>query len=215
MKTSATNITYGVVASALILAGCQQSEPMAATPTQPQAAVATAAPAPQPGRIAVFDIDHIADQTGMVQEMQKKILAKKEELQKDLEEFSKKLRTTLEAEGKKLKKDKDLKKKAMALEQGAALKFRQGQAEADQALNIYRLRLISEIRDVIRPVAREVAYGKGFDVILLRNDTVVFDVKDEVELTNEILMAYQTRHPEAVKKPEPAAATEKPAPAKK
>lgn len=200
----------------LVLVGCQQSEPQAATPEAAPAAQASIAPtagAPMSGRIAVFDIDYIGDQTGMVQSMQKKMADKKAELQKELEEFGKKLQETLQEEGKKLKKDKDLPKKARALEQATQMRYRQVQAEADAALNGYRMKLIGEIRDAIKPVAKEVAYGKGFNIIMLRNDTVVFDAKDEVDLTADILTAYRAKHPDAVKKPEPEAKTER-APAK-
>ena len=199
--------------TALFMAGCQQSEPQAATPAAAQAAQAPAAASvampSTSGRIAVFDIDYVADQTGMMQSLQKKVTAKKDELKKELESFSKKLQTALQEEGKKLKKDKDLPQKARALEQATQIKFRQGQAEADAALNAYRIKLIGEVRDAIKPIARQVAYGKGFDIILLSNDMVVYDVKDEVELTNEILMAYQAKHPDAVKQPEPEPKTEK------
>lgn len=199
------SLAYAVAAAALILVGCEQGEPMAATPAAQTAPVQTAAaPVQVSSRVAVFDIDYVADQTGMMQDMQKKIAAKKEELTKDLDGFRKKLQEQLEVEGKKLKKDKDLPQKAAALEQATAIKFRQGQAEADAALNAYRIQLIGEIREAIKPVAREIAFGMGFEVLLLSNDMVVFEVNEEVELTNEILMAYQARFPDAVKKPEPA-----------
>jgi Skp family chaperone for outer membrane proteins len=206
------SLAYAVTAAALLLIGCEQGEPMAATPSPQPAAAATAVNAPAAsGRVAVFDIDYIADQTGMMQDMQKKILTKKDELAKDLDSFRGKLQEQLEKEGQKLKKDKDLPKKAAALEQATALKFRQGQAEADQALNAYRLQLIGEIREAIKPVAREVAFAMGFDVLMLSNDMVVFEVREEVELTKEILLAYQARFPDAVKKPEPATDANKPA----
>ncbi|QFY90749.1 OmpH family outer membrane protein [Magnetovirga frankeli] len=202
MKISQTHV---VALVALVLVGCDQGEPMAATPAQqaaPAPRLATTANAAGVSRVAVFDIDQVAEQTGMMQDMQKKILAKKERLSKDLDDFRKRLQDQLEKEGKKLTKDKDLPNKAAALEQATAVKFRQGQVEADAALNAYRIQLISEIRDAIKPVAREVAFGMGFDILLLSNDMVVFEVREEAELTNEILMAYQARFPDAVKKAE-------------
>lgn len=208
--------SHVLIAAAFILSGCQQSESTAADAPAPQSAPVAAAAVT--GRVAVFDIDYVADQAGMVQDMQAKIEAKKEELTKELDAIGKKIQTTLEAEGKKLKKDKELPEKARALEQGAAIKFRQVQAEADARLNAYRIQLIGEIREAIKPVAREVAYGRGFDILMLRNDTVVFDTKDEVELTQTILKAYQAKFPNAVKKPEPEAKkvdAPKPAEAKK
>jgi Skp family chaperone for outer membrane proteins len=207
MKTS---LTYAIAALALVLVGCEQGEPMAATPAQqPGQAGMMAAPMAS-SRVAVFDIDYVAEQTGMMQDMQKKILAKRESLTKELDSFRKKLQDQLEKEGKKLKKDKDLPQKAATLEQATAMKFRQGQADADAALNAYRIQLIGEIREAIKPVAREVAFGMGFDVLLLSNDMVVFSTRDEVELTSEILMAYQARFPNAVKRPEPAPESKKP-----
>jgi Skp family chaperone for outer membrane proteins len=209
-----------LVAMSFVLSGCQQSESTAA---DAPAAAPQAVSVVQSGRVAVFDIDYVADQTGMVQEMRAKIEARKEELTKELEAVGKKIQTTLEAEGKKLKKDKDLPEKARALEQGAQIKFSQVQAEADARLNAYRIQLIGEIREAIKPVAREIAYAKGFDILMLRNDMVVFDVKDEAELTQAVLKGYQAKFPNAVKKPEPEpkaeapkpAEAKKPAPAKK
>lgn len=198
MKMRPTQI---LIAAAFVLSGCQQGESTAAD--APPAAAPQSASAVAGGRVAVFDIDYVADQAGMVQEMQAKIEAKKEELTKELDAVGKKIQTTLEAEGKKLKKDKDLPEKARALEQGAQIRFRQVQAEADARLNAYRIQLIGEIREAIKPIAREVAYGKGFDMLMLRNDMVVFDTKDEVELTQAILKAYQAKFPNAFKKPEP------------
>jgi Skp family chaperone for outer membrane proteins len=150
----------------------------------------------------VFDIDKVADETGMFQDVKKKLRVKRDALNNELENFAKKLKSELQKQGKKLKKDKDLKKKIATLERGTQVKFRQGQAEADAAFKAYSVELATAMRDRIKPVAREVAYGMGFDVILLKNDLVVFDHKDEVDLTQEILMAYQARHPDAVKKAE-------------
>ena len=213
--------TQILVALSFVLSGCQQGESTAAD-TPPAAAPSTLSVV-QGGRVAIFDIDHVADQTGMVQDMRAKIEARKEELSKELDAVGKKIQATLEAEGKKLKKDKDLPEKARALEQGAQIKFSQVQAEADARLNAYRIQLIGEIREAIKPVAREVAHAKGFDILMLRNDMVVYDVKDEAELTQAILSAYQAKFPNAVKKPEPEPKAEskkpaeaaKPAPAKK
>jgi Skp family chaperone for outer membrane proteins len=189
-------LSIALIASALVISGCQESNG------------GTAAPAAESsvGTVAVFDIDKVADETGMVQEMNKKMKERAVQLRKDLQEFHKKLKGELEKQAKKLDpKEKNFRQKVAALEQGAQIKFRQTQAQADQALNVYRIKQISEIRELIKPVAKEVASSKGFTILLLRNDTVVFDAIDPVELTDEILASYQGKHPEAVKKPEPEA----------
>ncbi len=207
-----TNYLLGLIAISVLVMGCQQGEPQAA----PQAAAPAHSPAPAPmqqpapppppqkGRVAVFDIDYVADQTGMFQDMKGKLKVKRGELNKELETFAKKLKETLQAEGKKIKKGKNQKREIAALEQGAQIKFRQEQAKADAVFKNYSVKLAAEMRDRIKPVAREVAFSKGFDVILLKNDMVVFENSDDVNLTQTILMAYQARHPDAVKKPEPA-----------
>jgi Skp family chaperone for outer membrane proteins len=212
--------SFAVIASLFAVIGCQESADVTAAPAA--AAVQEAAPvqavampdkSPM-GKLAIFDLNAVADETGMLQSMSKKMGEKAVELKKNLETFHKDLQKELEKQAKdiqaKIKKNKKIKKKeqefkkqAMVLEQGAQIKFRQAQAQADQALNLYRVKLVSEIREAIRPVAKEVSEAKGFKVLLLRNPELVFDVSEGVDLTQEILVSYQAKHPDAVKKPEP------------
>ncbi len=159
--------------------------------------------APKTESVAVFDIDRVADETGMFQSMQKKLAVKRESLKKELKEFRVSLKAQLQEEGKKIaKKTKDKKqrmKKIAMLEQAAQIQFSKGQAKAEQALNAYNVSLVDGIRKSILPVAQEVYKELGYKVLLLRNPLIVYDVAAEADLTDAILQRYQTKYPDAKK----------------
>lgn len=195
------NLILALAAAPLLFTGCQGQAPSVPAPSD---------------RIAVFDINRITEEANLMSAVQEKVKAKQAELVKELTEYKTSLLDEMRAQEAKIdSQDKDRAQKAAELQRAVEIQLIKAQRQADLALNAHRASVIGELRDLFKPIAREVAKAKGFKMVLLKNDALVFDFAEELDLTNEIMASYKAKHPESVKKPEdaPKEKAEAPAPA--
>lgn len=197
-----------LAASTLLAAGCQEPAPPAPADSVPlveapmvEAPTVTASA----DTVAVFDIDRIVKEAGLASLFELKIKMKRDELLQELIKYKDALQAELQKEVKKLGAQ-DRAKKFAILRQAAEMQLAKAQRKADQALNIHRGAVIMEFREQLKPIARQVARDKGYKMVLLKNDVIVFEFAEELDLTADILASFKDLHPGMLKDAEDAAA---------
>ncbi len=197
-----------LAASTLLAAGCQEQAPPAPADSAPlveapmvEAPTVTAST----DTVAVFDIDRIVKEAGLASLFELKIKTKRDELLQELIKYKEALQAELQKEVKKLG-PQDRAKKFAILRQAAEMQLSKAQRKADQVLNIHRGAVIMEFREQLKPIARQVARDKGYKMVLLKNDGIVFEFAEELDLTADILASFKDLHPGMLKDAEDAAA---------
>ena len=68
------------------------------------------------------------------------------------------------------------------------------------------------LQDEVRPFAQQVASAKGLGVVIPKNEGFLLSVDPGVDITNDVISAYQLKKPSpSAAAPAPAAITPKPA----
>ncbi|MBU0499996.1 MAG: OmpH family outer membrane protein [Gammaproteobacteria bacterium] len=184
------NLILSLAIASLSFTGCQGQMPPPPAPTN---------------IVAVFDINRITEEAGLMSAVQEKAKTKQEELVQELTKYKASLLEELKQQVEKIDSlDGSRDQKVAELQRAVEIQLIKAQRQADVALNTHRAGVIGELRDLFKPIAREVARAKGFKIVLLKNDAVVFDFVDELDLTDEIMASYRAKHPEAAQKPESA-----------
>lgn len=168
-------MTVSVIACAVV--GCNKSE----TPT-------AEAPA-NPGAVAVIDLDEVARQLGRDIEMANSIKAAQKTLNERLAEVQIKYRDEFTKKKDELGEEpaEEELQSLQAFGQQANLQFNQVVQTAKNNLNKHRIGLISDFRKDAKPIAQEVAKEKGLNIIITKNDSVVFSYETAVDITDEVV----------------------------
>ena len=84
-------------------------------------------------------------------------------------------------------------------------------------LNQYREELKLRFREKVRPFAQEVATRKGFSIVIPKNEGLLLSVDPGNDITNDVIVAFQSagQKPAAAPAPAKAAGEEAAAPVKK
>lgn len=161
------------------------------------------------GGLAVVDLDVVAASTGRTQEINELLLVRQNALNQDLEKLQTRLNQEI-AEKKKEHADPptDEQKALQAQWEKNKLALQlQARQQAAQALQAYRQELLIRFRNEIKPVAQEVAATRGLSVVIPKNEGFLLSVDPGVDITADVIKAYQTRKPSPTKT---AAAPSKP-----
>ena len=198
------SLSVALVAGAMLAVGCgfQNGQPQASSS----------------GGLAVLDLDVIARSIGRTSQIEEAFTTQqnglKLQLQKVQADFSKQI------EDKKLEygenpTEEQLKELA-GMNRNAITQFTQLNRKAESELAKYRTKLVADLRSEIRPIAQEVAASKGLSIVIPKNEGFLLSVDPGVDITADVLRAYQTRKPAptaAVAAPsQPVKAPAKPAP---
>jgi Skp family chaperone for outer membrane proteins len=81
-------------------------------------------------------------------------------------------------------------------QQQANKNLSQAKRKVQTDLAQHRVQLVQQFRDQIKPYARQVAQKRGLSVIMTKNDTVVYDFSDSVDITADVVKAIRTNQPQ-------------------
>ena len=141
--------------------------------------------------VAILDIDKVVKETGLGREMNDKLKNVQGQLESQLNTIQKELQSKVD-EKKKKAGNKPGKKQQAELNNFAGqaqIQLQNAQRQASDKLGQERARLITELREKIRPLAREIAESKGMRVVIIKNNAVVLDYSPETEITDDVIQA--------------------------
>jgi len=143
------------------------------------------------GRVAVLDIQRVAEETGYARQISYQLDELRNNLQTQLTGAQEKLNSQLtdkqQAIGKKPSKDQLAELNQMFAEAKAQLQKAQQQAQG--IFQKQRSHLASQLLDSVRPFAKRIANQRGLDVVVLKNDLLVFDFSPDTDITNDVIAA--------------------------
>ncbi len=169
------------------------------------------------GGLAVVDLDEIAKAVGVSARLDDMLKMKKVSLNNALvkadTELTEGLKTLIEEvkaehpeqvpaeEARKIQKE--------SATANAKRQMMQNQAQAELAKFENQLKV--QFRAVVRPVAQEIAAKKGFSIVIPKNDALLLSVEPGSDITNDVILALQTRKTSTEVKPAPATEAAPPA----
>jgi len=178
---------------------------------------AGSATSPQ-GGVAVVDLGEVAKSVGantvfsdMVKmrgaklnnELGKVTTDLKEDLNLKIEEVKTQFPETVPADEAKKLRDQSI---------SANAKLQQLRSQAQVDLSTFTEQLKQQFRAEVRPIAQEIAAKKGFSIVIPKDDALLLSVSPDNDITNDVILALQTRNQKASAdaKAKPAAAAAKP-----
>ncbi|QDU95015.1 OmpH family outer membrane protein [Lignipirellula cremea] len=167
--------------------------------------------ASSPSGVAVIDLDEVARRLGRDIKMTEMIKAGEGVVNQQL--------ATVQASYEQQLSDKkaefgeeateEANKTLAQMHQQASFQFNQARQQAAAKLSQHRAQLIQQFREEVKPIAREAAAAKGYNIVLTKNDSVLFDFASTHDVTEEVIAAmsksdYKAPQPITTK---PAAST--------
>ncbi len=143
----------------------------------------------QKGGVAVLDIDEAAKQLGVEEKVRVDLLNLQNNLNADLQ----KAQGTMQSQMDQVEKaagespTEEQRKQIVATNQQLNEEFNRIKTQAQQNLAQERVRLISEFRARIEPVALKAAKAVGLDVVLMKVTPPVFAYDTSVDITQETI----------------------------
>jgi len=164
----------------------------------------------QKGGVAILDIDGVAKDLGVEEQVRVTLLSMQESLNTELQKAQSTLQAQMngveQAAGENPTDEK--KQEVLATNQQLNAEFNRLKAQAEQNLGLERIRLINDFRIKLEPIALEVAKGKGFDVVLMKVTPPIFASAPEVDITAETIKLAKSKGMQVqVTAPAPPAAT--------
>jgi Skp family chaperone for outer membrane proteins len=140
------------------------------------------------GKTAVLDLDEIAKRLGQDVKMTESIRAKEAALNREVDARVAALQQQLAAKRKELgdKPSEEQKKQLAAMEAQARQQASQLRTKAAALVKQHRLGVIRQFREEVKAVGDRIAAKKGIDLLLTKNDTVVFSYQPLVDITDDI-----------------------------
>jgi len=154
------------------------------------------------GGMAVIDLDHVAKTIGRTQEINDSWQVRKSALDQALQQAQSKFREEIankKAEFGEQPTDEQ-KTQLAAMERDATNRLLQAGRKAQADLENFRNQMVAQFRAEIRPFAQQVASSKGLSIVIPKNEGFLLSVDPGVDITNDVISAYQ------LKKPTPSAA---------
>lgn len=180
-------LTISLLAAAFLLTGC--------------------GPQPQASQIAVIDLSAIARATGEDEVIRQRAEAGREELTAQLQQLATNLDAQLADEREKAGTEPSAEDAARLEQLGVQARQQLGQAqqEAQQQATQMESDLVYEFREAVMPVAEGIAKDKGA-VVILSNDAYIFWADESINITAEVITAWNESKPAAAAAaPEPSA----------
>lgn len=155
------------------------------------------------GMVAVIDLDAVAERLGADKTIAKSITRRQSSHNVKLANFAESLKTQL-SERQQALSDTATRQEKVALatwQQQANNNLSQAKRQVETDLMKHRTELVSQFRADIKPIARKIAGSRGLSLIVTKNDSVVYDYTDSVDITGAVvqeLLSQRSRIPPAV-----------------
>jgi len=143
------------------------------------------------GRVAVLDIQRVAKETGYEHQISYQLDELRNNLQNQLTGAQAKLNSQLSDKQTEIgkKPSKDQLKELNQMFTVAKTQLQKAQQQAQGIFQKERSHLANQLLDSVRPYAKRVANKRGLDVVVLKNDLLVFDFSPDTDITNEVIAA--------------------------
>jgi Skp family chaperone for outer membrane proteins len=187
-------------AGAMLLAGCG-FQPGSQTASAPK------------GGMAVIDLDEVAKTIGRTQEINDSWQVRKRALDQALQQAQTKFRDEITAKKQEFGEQPtdEQQQTLIALEREANNRLLQAGRKAQADLEGFRNQMVAQFRAEIRPFAKQVATEKGLSIVIPRNEGFLLSVDPGVDITSDVISAYQFKKPAASAAPVQQAAVTPPA----
>lgn len=151
-------------------------------------------PADTGSTVAVLDLGALAQATGEDELIREKAEAGRVELNTQLQQLATDLDQQINAEREKLGESPSEEEAAriQQLTTQARQQIGQAQQQAQQQANQMELNLVDEFREAVLPLAQDIAKEKGVRLIL-SSDAYVFWADSSVDITAEVITAWQAQ----------------------
>ncbi|MEX2581224.1 MAG: OmpH family outer membrane protein [Verrucomicrobiales bacterium] len=141
----------------------------------------------QKGGVAVLDIDAVARNLGVEEQVRQSLVTMQnslnEELQKKQQNLQSQMAGVEQAAGEDPSEEK--RREIMATNQQLNAEFNRLKAQAQEALVQERVRLINEFRIDLEPIALKAAEARDLDVVLMKVTPPVFAYGADVDITED------------------------------
>lgn len=167
----------------LLAAGCNQSPSLEK-------------PAPNAlAGVAVIDLDEVARQLGSDKQIVTAIKQREAALNNKLSQMAKQYTAQFEKQKETLNAVPQEQESAVQLatfQQQVNQNYNNARAKAQQDLSAHRSDLIERFRNAVRPTAQKVAAKRGLKVILTQQESLIYDVASECDITEEVVSMLRT-----------------------
>jgi len=155
---------------------------------------------PATGRVAVINLDLIAEKLNRDEAMAESLKSAAASLQDQLKtlqaSYQSKFNEAVQQVSHEAPAEATPDKQQVAL-LGRQLNTQLSEAkrQAQVQLTNHRQQLVAQFRAEVKPVAEQVARDRGLDIVITKNDTVVFAFASAVDITDEVIKAMQAKAP--------------------
>lgn len=150
------------------------------------------------GGIAVVDLDKVAAETGKSLEMREALQAQESAYKRELVTFQNMAETELQTRLKDIKEKGDeapeeSKREFMQIRQNASNILAQAQNKAGAQLGQLQQIQVAKFRADLKPIIQEAAAKRGLSVVIPKNEGLLLTVDPGVDITDEVIKAYQAK----------------------
>lgn len=165
------------------------------------------------GGMAVVDLDRVSAETGKNLEMKDAFNKAENALKAALVNAQASAESQLKAKAEEMglsdESSDEVKQQFVRLRASAANQLSQAQRLATAKLTQFRQEQVALFRADLKPVLQEVAAKRGMSTVVPKNDGLLLAIDSGVDITDEVIAAYQKRPKSAAPAAPAAAATEK------
>lgn len=147
------------------------------------------------GGLAVVDLDEVARQLGRDVHIKDALAAKEAELDAELAQSE----AALNAEYRRRARSLDYLPADQRYAETQKLqgeingRLRQAQQDSRTRLANYRLALVTEFRNEIKPIAQQIALDRGLSIVVPKNDSLLLAFEPGVEITAAVIEKLQAQ----------------------
>jgi len=153
------------------------------------------------GNVAIVDLDEAAKQLGLSEQWSSHLTTQQTKVNEQLVGYQQQLKQQLEtkqaeivsqnASPETLPQAKQVELATYQKELNG--KLRQAKTQAEQHISAARTQIIHNFRTVAKQISMDVALENGYDVVLTKNDSVVFNYSPNSDITAEVIRRLQTK----------------------
>lgn len=149
------------------------------------------------GGLAVVDLDKVAAETGKKLEMDEAYELQRNSVSQQLLKLQNDTNSVLQAKAKELGEEPTdaAKQEVTKMTLNARNNFAQVQNVAGQKLSEYKQVQIAKFRNEIKTILQESAAKRGLSVVIPKNDGLLLAVDPGVDITDDVIKAYNAKRP--------------------
>ncbi len=146
-----------------------------------------------PSATAIVDLDRVAAELGLDEQMKAQLLSRQNEANSQLKQLQAQAEASYRQRRKQLGEELSAaeQEELNALEQSWAADIEKARQQNLQELGKFQDSLRETFHKKVRPICQEIAIKRGFGLVLTRNPRVVFLAQSSVDITQEVIKRLQ------------------------